>query len=265
MSGEKIIKDPVHGYIELHPAAVAVVDTPEFQRLRDLGQLGGVYYVFAGATGKRFEHSLGVAHLARTFVGQLRQRQPELGLTNADELCVHLAGLVHDLGHGPFSHLFDGKFVSEVRAAQDPPLPKWEHEHASVAMLDHLIEANNLMPTLKGHGLTPHDVHFVQELVLGCAEDAPPGFEWVGADERERRNREFWAANGAGGSGGGSGGGDVASGVASGGGGGGRVGDEGAVSKEFLFDIVANHRNGIDVDKVGKKANVACSLIPPFW
>ena len=94
----KQIKDPVHGYVELHPAAVAIVDTPQFQRLRDLAQLGGVYYVFAGATGKRFEHSLGVAHLARVFVRQLRDRQPELGLTDVDELCVHLAGLVHDLG-----------------------------------------------------------------------------------------------------------------------------------------------------------------------
>jgi len=196
---EKIIKCPIHNYVELHPAAIAIIDTPEFQRLRDLGQLGGVYYVFAGATGRRFEHSLGVAHLARNFVNQLRQQQPELEITDEDVLCVHLAGLCHDLGHGPLSHLFDGKFLKAVR---DPALPEWSHEHASIAMLDHLIAANNLGPVLALHGLGEADVHFIQELVLGGAEDAPQGFEWRGRG-----------------------------------------------AKTFLYDIVANHRNGIDVDK----------------
>ena len=256
----KVIKDPVHDYIELHPAAVLIVDTPEFQRLRDLGQLGGVYYVFAGATGKRFEHSLGVAHLARCFVRQLRQRQPELAITDADELCVHLAGLCHDLGHGPFSHLFDGRFIHEIRARADPPLPPWDHEHASVAMLDHLIAANGLGDTLlEEHGLTPHDVHFIQELVLGAESDAPPGFEWVGADGREERNAAFWADRASSGSSSGSdssssssssnsnnsnSGAAKVAGASSSSSSGGRV-----ASKEFLYDIVANHRSGIDVDK----------------
>jgi deoxynucleoside triphosphate triphosphohydrolase SAMHD1 len=96
--------------------------------------------VFAGATGRRFEHSLGVAHLARTFVRQLRKNQPSLGITDVEELCIHLAGLVHDLGHGPFSHLFDGKFV---KATRDPKLPPWVHEvsappHAAMTAISHM-------------------------------------------------------------------------------------------------------------------------------
>ena len=142
---------------------------------------------------------MGVAHLARNFVQTLRRNQPELEISDQDVLCLHLAGLVHDLGHGPFSHLFDGRFI---KAARDPELPAWHHEQASIGMLDYIIEANNLMSTFERHGLTREDIHFVKELVLGSADDAPPGFSWVG------RGR-----------------------------------------KTFLYDIVANHSNGIDVDK----------------
>ena len=99
MSG-KTFNDPIHGHIELSYLATRVMDTPQFQRLRDISQLGGVYFVFPGAASKRFEHSIGVAHLAKSFVQQLRKIQPELQITDQDVQCIELAGLCHDIGHG---------------------------------------------------------------------------------------------------------------------------------------------------------------------
>ena len=76
--------DQVHGYIRMSPTCVSIIDTPQFQRLRDLKQLGTLYYVFPGASHNRFEHSLGVAHLAGETVARFQATQPELGLSARD-------------------------------------------------------------------------------------------------------------------------------------------------------------------------------------
>ncbi|KAL1429480.1 hypothetical protein MTO96_016112 [Rhipicephalus appendiculatus] len=78
----KVFWDPVHGQISLHPVSVAVIDTPEFQRLRHIRQLGHVAYLYPGASNSRFEHSLGTAHLARLLGSHLRDCQPELKLSD---------------------------------------------------------------------------------------------------------------------------------------------------------------------------------------
>lgn len=238
---EKFFNDPVHGHIRLHPLCVKIVNTPQFQRLRFIKQLGGAYFVYPGAAHNRFEHSIGVCHLAGTFARELKNRQKEdikflkrrieelgpgdckqetvelekeqeleadckqkivglllklekeqeldsdckqeivnlrhkLGkeqefdaeckqeivnlchtlekkqgqeivdlrrellravlrhdlnekkkelITDQDILCVEIAGLCHDLGHGPFSHLFDGIVIPATRKE------KWEHEDGS--------------------------------------------------------------------------------------------------------------------------------------
>lgn len=101
----KVFNDAVHGALELHPLSARVIDTVEFQRLRRLKQLGGAYAVFPAASHNRFEHCLGVAWMASKFVRGLRARQPELGITDAEVICVEVAGLVHDLGHGVMSHM----------------------------------------------------------------------------------------------------------------------------------------------------------------
>ena len=61
----KQIRDPVHGYVELDEVAVAIVDTSQFQRLRDISQLGSTQFLYNGGHGRRFEHSLGVGHLGK--------------------------------------------------------------------------------------------------------------------------------------------------------------------------------------------------------
>ena len=195
MSG-KTFNCPIHGHLELSPLSVKVIDTPQFQRLRDISQLGGVYYVFPGAASKRFEHCIGVAYLARYFIEKLASQQPELNISSVDILCVELAGLCHDLGHGPFSHLFDAKVLPQLGVKH------FVHEHASIGILDILISENNLMSEFERNGLTADDIHFIKELILGDADEAPIDFNWKGRGD-----------------------------------------------KTFLYDIVANKRNGIDVDK----------------
>ncbi|XP_058231719.1 deoxynucleoside triphosphate triphosphohydrolase SAMHD1-like isoform X4 [Hemibagrus wyckioides] len=116
----KIFNDSVHGHIEMHPLLVKIIDTPEFQRLRNIKQLGGGYFVFPGASHNRFEHSIGVAHLAGELVRSLKAQGNNI--TDKDELCIQIAGLCHDLGHGPFSHVF------EVFMKKANPGLKWTRE-----------------------------------------------------------------------------------------------------------------------------------------
>lgn len=99
---ERKINDPIHGYITLDTLCFSVIDTPQFQRLRYLKQLGSSYFVFPGATHNRFEHSIGTAWLANQLVTLLQSRQPYLNIDDRDIRCVTLAGLCHDLGHGPY-------------------------------------------------------------------------------------------------------------------------------------------------------------------
>ncbi|MGC9435750.1 MAG: HD domain-containing protein [Methanomicrobiales archaeon] len=97
----KIIKDPVHGYVEMPAAALPVLDSPALQRLRHIRQLGFAHLVYPGANHTRFEHSLGTMHLAVLMARHL-------GLGTDDEELVAIAALLHDVGHGPFSHTSEG-------------------------------------------------------------------------------------------------------------------------------------------------------------
>lgn len=101
------ILDRVYEHISLPPQVVAAVDTPAFQRLRSLHQLGVSSYLYPGAVHTRFEHSIGVAHMARTLLQNFQHHQPDLGIGEEDIIIGMLAGLLHDVGHGPFSHLFE--------------------------------------------------------------------------------------------------------------------------------------------------------------
>lgn len=198
----KVFNDPIHGHVELHPLLISIIDTPQFQRLRHIKQLGGTYLVFPGASHNRFEHSIGVGHLAGRLVKALSERQPELQITPRDVLCVQMAGLCHDLGHGPFSHMFDGLFIPKAR-----PGLEWKHENASVKMFDHLVKVNDLEPVMEKHGLKlPEDLIFIREQI-------------VGPSNSEAGRTQKWPYKGR------------------------------PEEKSFLYEIVANKRNGIDVDK----------------
>jgi HD superfamily phosphohydrolase len=88
----------VHGMIRFDDLCIKIIDSPSFQRLHGLKQLGTCDFVFRNATHTRFEHSIGVAYLAEKMVKVLRDNQPDLHITNEDVRCVQIAGLCHDLG-----------------------------------------------------------------------------------------------------------------------------------------------------------------------
>ena len=102
----KVLKDPVHSYIHIHYEVIwNCLDSKEFQRLRRIRQLGGDFQVYPTAEHSRFSHSLGVYEIVRRMVTEVKTLCAEL--TEYEKVCVMLAGLLHDVGHGPFSHTFE--------------------------------------------------------------------------------------------------------------------------------------------------------------
>src|SRR5438105_4677613 len=107
---EKIIRDPVHDVIAFRTERPAdallfrLVNAEEFQRLRRIRQLGFASIAYPGADHSRYSHSLGVMETARKMLDQLRRSFP---IDEQEELVCLIACLLHDLGHGPFSHVFE--------------------------------------------------------------------------------------------------------------------------------------------------------------
>lgn len=96
----KTIRDPLYGFVDLSEIELKLIDTQVFRRLLNIKQLSHAFLVYPTAIHTRFEHSLGVTHLANRVALQLEfdDEQREI---------IRLAGLLHDIGHGPFSHLFE--------------------------------------------------------------------------------------------------------------------------------------------------------------
>lgn len=151
---ERIIYDPIHGHYTLPVELWQFIDTPVYQRLRDLKQLGTTSYVFPGGNHTRFEHCLGVGYLSRKFIKALKKRQPELEICDNDVRNITLAGLMHDLGHGPFSHIFDTDIVPALG------IKNWTHEQASVNLLEYMVDEFSL-------DLDSEDISQVGDMILG--------------------------------------------------------------------------------------------------
>ena len=98
------IIDPIHDFVRVNNSELEIIDTPIFQRLRRIKQLSGAHLIYPGAQHTRFEHSLGVMHIASMACQSLLEKS----IIPLDEIQnLRFAGLLHDIGHGPFSHLFE--------------------------------------------------------------------------------------------------------------------------------------------------------------
>ncbi|MCL4110234.1 UNVERIFIED_CONTAM: hypothetical protein GTU68_030618, partial [Idotea baltica] len=120
---KKIFNDPVYGFISF-PFEILydIINHPYFQRLRRIGQMGLSHYVYPGALHTRFHHALGSLHLTTQAVSTLKEKGIEISSEEAE--AVSIAILLHDIGHGPFSHALEGNFI-------DIP-----HEEISLAFME---------------------------------------------------------------------------------------------------------------------------------
>ncbi|KAI6219775.1 HD domain-containing protein [Aphelenchoides fujianensis] len=158
------VNDLVYGQITVYYPLDTLMDTPQFQRLQELKQTGCAYLVFPCAKHTRFEHSLGVYHLSHKWIKGLKKNEnlqsSPSAIDGRDVLCVLTAALIHDLGHGPFSHTFDGLFMKRVNPTAD-----WKHEVGSIAMFKHLLEENPKVKAAFEEFLNEEDFQFIAELI----------------------------------------------------------------------------------------------------
>lgn len=185
----KQLHDNVHGFIKISNIACLIIDSPEFQRLRYLHQLGTCYFVFHSATHMRFEHSVGTYYLAGRLLDNIVKNSdineinnclniiPELNnyykkincdstYLKLDDFVIELikiAALCHDIGHGPFSHCFDDIFISSLHDRCEGEI-KHElelHENRSIFILKHIINKNELLKDFFGE----NEISFISNLI----------------------------------------------------------------------------------------------------
>jgi len=232
ISGKKtFIKDIIHDSIELTPIAKTIIDNPIFQRLRNLHQLGVCYLIFPNANNNRFEHSIGTYHLTGlllekiikksnhseinkslieiNFIRNYLLKNFELDETEENILflekintvllddylieLIKIAGLVHDIGHGPFSHLFDD-WLHSIPNLKSSSL--FYHESRSVVLFKNIISNRKIKFN--------NDEYFLHDFIDGDA------FEFI--SELINPNNK--------------------------------------TPKNFIFQIISNSINGLDVDKL---------------
>lgn len=122
----KIINDPVHGFIKIpHEILFDIIEHPFFQRLRRISQTGLLNLIFPGATHTRFHHAIGAMHLMFTALETLKLKGVEI--SREEEKAAMLAILLHDIGHGPFSHALENMLMDD-----------WHHEKLSLLLMNTL-------------------------------------------------------------------------------------------------------------------------------
>lgn len=166
------IRDPIYGFISLDDWERGIVDTPAFQRLRRIRQLAGTNMVYPAANHTRFEHSLGVMHVATQMYNAIVDRareylHRELGYDDAGmarwRKLVRIAGLLHDVGQGPFSHATEDLFPENPRTRKP-----YRHEDYSAAIIRHLLRV-----AVEDHPVNQQNYRITAEEVAGFLEGDP--------------------------------------------------------------------------------------------
>lgn len=138
---KKFIRDSVYGDISLSNFEVRIMDMPQFQRLRRIKQLGLISLIYPGATHTRFEHSIGTMNLGSKL-------SEELGLNSDDIELIRASALLHDIGHGPFSHVSEG-----VLSVPHEELTKYVVTKTSIRdLLEEKFDVNEIVDIVNGKG-----------------------------------------------------------------------------------------------------------------
>lgn len=196
-----LIKDCLYGHVALPALCVAFMDTPEFQRLRRIRQLGVAHYAFPGANHNRFEHCIGASILAGRFVNQLQTyvQSQQLPIPYSTEKLfnprtkdlIQLAALYHDIGHSAYSHLFDTFLGKEEINEEIPDIYKLkDHEDRSIYFL---LQVNARLQLL-----TKEEEEFIAHCIIGEPQDGEPSYlyeivaGYIDVDRMDYLNRDAY-------------------------------------------------------------------------
>jgi len=138
----KLIRDSIHGNLYLNDFEIKLVDTPQMQRLRRIKQLGFTYLVYPGANHSRFEHSIGTLHIASQIADNIELKKDEKDM-------VRSAALLHDAGHGPFSHVSEGVLGSPHEYLTSRVIKESDLPH----ILSEKFDPDEIIDMINGKGL----------------------------------------------------------------------------------------------------------------
>lgn len=139
----KIIRDSIHGYIEVSDDHLKIVENPLFQRLRGIKQTGLSYLVYPGMVHTRFEHSLGTMYLAKEFLKYIKENSKDVDFLNDSMMnLISAVALVHDIGHLPFSHVFENavRVANEIYDLNLPDYGNKLHEKIGIKIISQGLE-----------------------------------------------------------------------------------------------------------------------------
>ena len=206
---EKIINDPVHGIINLEEFAIDIINTRCFQRLHHVRQLDIAYLVYPGAMHTRFEHCIGTYYIARALLESLNLENTKYANI------IKISALIHDIGHGPFSHQYDSCGVDKM----------CHEERASIIIQKMSEEITN--PETKKY-FTPENIKLICRIINGNEATVQDGHKTPDCVSLNYSNS-------------------------------GEESDDNEINNQddiiidnipsYVFEIVSNHYNGIDVDR----------------